>query len=427
MSLSRRHFLKSAGITIALPFMPSLPLLGQTKWTHSSLKKRMVFVSTGLGMYPGAFFPKGFGQAFDPSPSLRPMMKHLGDFTVFSNMDHPNVRGGHGGLSHFLNGGDFGRVKSNRIATVDQVAATAMGYETRFPSLHLSLGGKGSPSITTSGTQKRVEGTPQQLFGKLFVEDSDAAKRALAKDIEEQGSILDLIREQARSIGNQVNHKDREKLDEYLTAIRDAERKLQGMKKWQHVDKPKVDSAVVEVDRKKAKSDDNSFDTEASMMFDLVHLAIESDSSRIFTISFGMHNRRIDLDGVNSGYHSLSHHGRRPDKLKQLEVLESNYVTQVSRLMDRLKESGSEGGNLLDETMILFGSALSDAARHSNRDLPIMLAGGGFQHKGHVDMQQTVNKNATPLNNLYTSMLQNFGLEVEKYNSATGDLNHILT
>ena len=342
-------------------------------------------------------------------------------------MDHPNVRGGHGGLKDFLNGGDFGRVKSHRIATVDQVAATAMGYETRFPSLHLSTGGRGSPSITTSGTRKREEGSSQELFRKLFVEDGDAAKRALAKDIEEQGSILDLIREQARSIGNQVNHKDREKLDEYLTAIRDAENKLQGMKKWQYIDKPQADSAIVEVDRKKAKSDENSFDTEASMMFDLVHLAIESDSSRIFTISFGMHNRRIDLDGVNSGYHSLSHHGRRPEKLKQLEVLESNYVSQVSRLMERLKESGSEGGNLLDETMILFGSALSDAARHSNRDLPIMLAGGGFQHQGHVDVQQKHNKKATPLNNLYTSMLQNFGLEVERYNSATGDLNHILT
>lgn len=387
----------------------------------------MVIFSTGLGMYPQAFFPREFGESFAPSPSLQPMMKHLGDFTVFSNMDHPNVRGGHAGLGHFLNGGSFGRRNSSRIATIDQVAASALGYETRFPSLHLSTGGNGSPSITMSGTKKRTEGSPKQLFSKLFVENSAAAKKALAKDIEEQGSILDLIRSQARSIEKKVNHKDREKLDEYLTAIRDAEQRLQGLKKWQHVKKPKADGSVVEVDRKKAKSDENTFDTTTSMMVDLVHLAIESDSSRVFTISFGMHNHRIELDGVNSGYHSLSHHGRRPDKLKQLEILEANYVSQAARLVDKLKSSSGERGNLLDDTMVLFGSALSDAARHSNRDLPILLAGGGFKHKGHVNAQQKHNQSVTPLNNLYTSMLQNFGLEVEKYNSATGDLNHILT
>ena len=319
MNLSRRHFLKQAGISIALPFMPSLPTFGQTKWANASSQKRMVFVSTGLGMYPGAFFPKGLGQDFKASPSLAPMMEHLGDFTVFSNMDHPNVRGGHAGLRHFLNGGDFGRRKSNRIATVDQLAASAVGYNTRFPSLHLTLGGKGSPSITTSGTQVRTEGSSKELFKKLFVNDGPAAKKALAKDIEEQGSILDLIRLQAKSLGKSMNRVDREKLDEYLTAIRDAERRLQGMKMWQDVPKPKADPSVIEVD-KKEKNASNTFDRSAAMMFDLVHLAIEGDSSRVFTISFGMHNKRIDLDGVNSGYHSLSHHGRRPQVLEQLGV-----------------------------------------------------------------------------------------------------------
>ena len=383
-------------------------------------------MSTGLGMFPGAFFPKSFGDSFEASPSLEPMMKHLGDFTVFSRMDHPNVRGGHGGLKDFLNGGDFGRVKSNRIATVDQMAANEVGYNTRFPSLHLSLGGKGSPSISMSGTKMRTEGSSKDLFKKLFINDSAAAKKALAKDIEEQGSILDLIRLQAKSLGKNVNRVDREKLDEYLTAIRDAERRLQGMKKWQDVPKPKVNSSIIETDRKDKKAS-NSFDRASKMMFDLVHLAIENDSSRVFTISFGMHNKRIDLDGVNSGYHSLSHHGRRPNVLQQLRVLETNYISHVAHLVSKLKESSGERGNLLDDTMILFGSALSDAARHSNRNLPIMIAGGGFKHKGHVNAQQKHSKQVTPLNNLYTSMLQNFGLELEKYNSATGDLNHLLT
>lgn len=379
----------------------------------------MVFVTTGLGMYPDAFFPKDFGEDFEASPVLKSMMKHKGDFTVFSNMDHPNIYAGHGGLNSFLNGTGRG---VGALPTVDQVAAGAVGYDTRFPSIHMSLGGKGSPSYSLSGTQMRVMGSADQLFKQLFVNNSAAANKALQAEIEEQGSVLDLILEQAKSLERQVNHVDKDKLDEYLTAIRDAEKHLQGQVKWKDIEKPDVKMPELESVDRHGKTD---YEGNSSLMFDLFHLAIQSDSSRVFTLSYGMHNNRIDLDGVTSGYHSLSHHGRRPEKLEQLQIIESFYVDQVSRFIDRLKGSNDEQGNLLDETMVLFGSALSDAGRHSNRNLPIMIAGGGFKHKGHYDAQQH-NKAATPLNNLYTSMLQNFGLEVEKYNTATGDVNHIL-
>jgi len=146
----------------------------------------------------------------------------------------------------------------------------------------------------------------------------------------------------------------------------------------------------------------------------------------VFTVNFGMHNRRLDLEGVKTGYHSLSHHGKVPDKLKQLEIIESFYVSQVARFIDEIKKLKGENGNLLDDTMVMFGSALSDAARHSNRKLPIMIAGGGFKHQGHYNAKQH-NGKATPLSNLYTTMLQNFGVEMEKYNTATGDINHILS
>lgn len=422
MNLSRRHFLRGAGITIGLPFLHSLPSFGQAKWMTPQSTKRMVFVTSGLGMYPGAFFPRDFGLDFTASPVLKPMMKHRGKFTVFSKMDHPNVYSGHGGLRSFLNGTGRG---VGTLPTVDQVAAGAVGYDTRFPSIHMSLGGKGSPSISISGTQKRNMDSPKQLFKQLFVNDSQAAKKALAIEIEEQGSVLDLIRSQAKALGTKVNRADKDKLDEYLTAIRDAEQKLQGQERWSHVKKPDVKMPESDEDTV-GRHGELDFAGTSSLMFDLFHLAIETNSSRVFTVSYGMHNKRIDLEGVTTGYHSLSHHGQRPDKLKQLEIIESFYVSQVSRFMDRLSGAQGEQGNLLDETMIMFGSALSDAGRHSNRNLPIMIAGGGFKHKGHHNAQQH-NKSATPLNNLYTSMLQNFGLEVEKYNSATGDVNHILT
>jgi len=421
MKQSRRQFLKSAGVTFALPFMSSLPVAGAAaRWAQPGSRKSMVFVTTGLGMYPGAFFPKGYGTDFTPSPVLKSMMKHRGDFTVFSNMDHPNIYSGHGGLRAFLNGTGRG---VGSLPTVDQIAAGAVGYDTRYPSIHMSLGGKGSPSYSLSGTPMRVMSSSKQLFQQLFVNDSEAAKKALQVEIDEQGSVLDLIRDQAKALGRKVNHADKAKLDEYLTAIRDAETQLQGQERWREVKKPSMKMPELESEGRHGEAD---FVGNSSLMFDLFRLAIQTNSSRVFTLSYGMHNKRIDLDGVNSGYHSLSHHGRRADKLQQLEIIESFYISQVSRFIDKLKDAEGEQGKLLDDTMVLFGSALSDAGRHSNRKLPIMIAGGGFKHKGHHNAEQH-NKTATPLNNLYTSMLQNFGLEVEKYNTATGDVNHILT
>jgi len=334
-------------------------------------------------------------------------------------MDHPNVYSGHGGLSSFLNGRGRG---VGSLPTVDQVAANAIGYNTRFPSIHLSLGGRGSQSFTVSGSPVREVGC-KTVFDQMFVQDSEAAKKALQKEIAEQGSILDLVLSQAKYLGRNVNRNDREKLDEYLTAVRDAEVRLQGQQKWIKVKKPTLKELGYEEDRKMFDVD---YEGSAALTFDLIRLAIQSQSSKVFTVNFGMHNRRLDLDGVKTGYHSLSHHGKIPDKLKQLEIIESFYVSQVSRFIDEIKKLKGENGNLLDDTMVMFGSALSDAARHSNRKLPIMIAGGGFKHQGHYNAKQH-NGKATPLSNLYTTMLQNFGIEMEKYNTATGDINHILS
>jgi len=421
MNINRRQFLRGAGVAIGLPFLHSLPSFGQARWTVPNSTKRMVFVNTGLGMYPKQFFPKDFGLNFKSNTVLKSMTKHKGKFTVFSNMDHPNIYGGHGGLKAFLNGTSGG---VGSLTTVDQVAAGAVGYDTRYPSIHCSLGGKGSPSYSLSGSPVRQTGGGKQLFNQLFVNDSAAAKKALKIEIEQQGSVLDLINEQAKALGRKVNHVDKDKLDEYLTAIRDAERKLQGQERWRTVAKPNMKMPELEAEGRHGEPE--GLLGESSLLFDLFHLAIQTNSSRVFTVAYGMHNKRIALDGVTMGYHTLSHHGRRPDKLAQLEIIESFYISQVSRLMDKLQNTQGERGNLLDDTMILFGSSMSDAARHSNRNLPIMVAGGGFKHKGHYNAMQP-NKTATPLNNLYTSMLQNFGLEVEKYNTASGDVNHILT
>ena len=419
-TISRRSFLRAAGISIALPTLESW---GATPKTTST--PRMVFVSTGLGMNPATFFPRQFGPDFAPAPVLPAMMKHRGDFTLFSHMDHPNIFTKHAGIKSLLNGVLNKNAGPGQNVSIDQVAANHLGYTTRFPSLHISLGGAESASYSPSGIVLRQETSPEALFKKLFVPDSGAARKERSLKLEEQGSVLDLVRSQARKLERSVNRADKDKLDEYLTAIREAEERLQGMRQWQNVKKPEVTKD--EYDHTARGHGNMDYGFLGPMMFDLLALALQSDSSRVLTANFGMHNRVIELDGVSTGYHSLSHHGRRESHTRQLQVIESFYMEQLARFIGKLKDSNTTTGSLFDETMVFFGSGISDASRHSNRNLPVILAGGGLKHKGHYDAKQAHNGRQTPLNNLFTTMLQQFGVKTESFNGATGDLNHLLT
>lgn len=414
-SPNRRHFLKGVGVSIALPFLESLSAAEVIP-----SKKRMVFISTGLGMNPRTFFPREFGTDFAPSPVLPSMMKHRGEFTLFSHMDHPNIFTKHAGIKSLLNGILNKNAKPGQNISVDQVAANHLGYTTRFPSLHISLGGSESASFSSSGIKLRQETSPDDLFKKLFVADSAKARKERALELEEQGSVLDLIRGQARRLEKGVSRADRDKLDEYLTAIREAEERLQGIRRWQNVQKPEVSKEEYDPSARGHGNMDYGF--LGPMMFDLLSLTLQSDSSRILTANFGMHNRVIELDGVSTGYHSLSHHGKREQKLRELQIIETFYMEQLSRFIDKLKTS-----NLFDDTMVFFGSGISDASRHSNRNLPIILAGGGLKHQGHYDAMQKHSGRQTPLNNLFTTMLQHSGVAMDSFNGATGNMNHLLT
>ena len=414
-SSGRRQFLKAVGISVALPCMESLGAVA----AEDRNPMRMVCISSALGLYPKAFFPEAFGADFELSPTLKPMEKVRDQFTVFSHMDHPGIFSKHGAMKSVLSGVDVADAPTGSAISVDQVAAEHVGYKTRFPSLHVSIGGKLGASWTRSGIKVREHGNPRELFDLLFVKDSAAAIKKIEKDLKEQGSILDLLRDQTKQFERRTNPSDKRKLDEYLTAIREAEIKLQGMQSWLKTPKPSV-----EYDASGNAHSGTDYAFLAPMMFDLMFLAIKSDSSRVFTAGFGMHNRTIELDGVTGGYHGLSHHGNVPAKLRQLQVIDKFYFEQLSRFIDRLKNTslGNRGdGTLLDKTMVLFGTGLGDAARHSNRDLPTVIAGGGFKHRGHVDAKQARGER-TPLNNLYTTMLQNFGIEIDRFNNATGTL-----
>ncbi len=408
----RRGFLKAAGIAIALPNLESF---GRTLSSPDKQPtKRLVCIASALGMNPQAFFPTGYGTDYRLSPSLKSLASLRNDFTVFSHMDHPNIFSKHGSMNSLLSGVNASKAATGENISIDQVAAAHVGYETRFPSIHISLGGSQGASWTASGIRVREQADPMNLFRKLFVKDSAAAAKARQAELDQQGSVLDLVRGQAKRLERSITAADRRKLDEYLTAIREAESRIQGIKRWQTVPKPTVDfdSTV----RPHGRMD---YPTLSPLMFDLLFLAIQSDSSRVFTAGFGMHNSVIEIDGVTTGYHGLTHHGNRPEKLRQLRIIDAFYMEQMARFMTKLKNTDAPSGSLLDETMVFFGSGLGDASRHSNRNLPIVLAGGGFKHGSHVNAMQPRDKQL-PLNNLFTTMLQNFGVEIDRFNNATG-------
>ena len=220
--------------------------------------------------------------------------------------------------------------------------------------MQISLGGSQGASWTASGIKVREETDPLDLFRRLFVNDPKAAKESRKLELDQQGSVLDLVRGQAKRLAQDINAPDRQKLDEYLTAIREAEERIQGMQRWQDVPKPTVD-----FDSSVNAHGNMDYPTLSPLMFDLLFLAIQSDSSRVFTAGFGMHNHVIEIDGVNTGYHGLTHHGDLPDRLKQL------------RIINAIKHDGAR----------------------------------------------------TPLNNLFTTMLQKFGVEIDRFNNANGTVD----
>lgn len=408
---TRRNFLRAAGVCITLPAFESV---AKASDVVGGPKKHMVCISSALGMNPEAFFPKSFGSGCELSPTLRSLDPLRGDFTVISHMDHPSIYTKHGSMNSLLSGVDAKHASPGENVSVDQIAAAHVGYQTRFPSLHISLGGSQGMSWTPSGIRVREVSDPLAMFRKLFVNDPQAARQARQADLKERASVLDLVRGQAKRLGHSINPSDRAKLDEYLTAIREAESRIQGMQRWQDVPKPKV-----EFDSTVNPHGTMDYATLSPLMFDLLYLAIQSDSSRVLTAGYGMHNHVIELDGVTTGYHGLTHHGRRPEKLKELRIIDAFYIEQMARFMAKLKDAKTSHGNLLEETIVFFGSGLGDASRHSNRDLPIILAGGGFKHGTHVNAMQKIGRQ-TPLNNLYTTMLQHFGVETDRFNNATG-------
>lgn len=405
--MNRRTLLRGTGVTIALPLMESLLPRSAAAVEAASHSQRLATISVPFGMVQDRFHPKSTGAAYDMVPTLEPLSNLRSDFTVFSNLDH-DVSGGHAANHTLLSG-----IKSTERAsypngnlTIDQRVAELVGHRTRFPSLVFWNAGM---SYTRTGVRVPAVERPSDAFKLLFVDDSPDMRQFNRKAVDASGSILDTVREDANRYRRKLGTRDREKLEEYFNSIRETEKKLELAERWIDQSKPEPDAPGLNRIAK-GERDENLGANLVEVWMDLMFLALQTDSTRV--VSMAVENCNWGLAGVVEGYHTLSHHGQREDRLSQLEIVETFFMKNFARFLRRLKETRQpDDSSLLDSTQVFFGSGLGSGSRHSNDNLPLILAGGGFQHGRHIDAGRK-----QPLCNLYLTMLHQMGAEDEFFN-----------
>ena len=407
MNVNRRTFLRASGAMMALPFLEAFG-------KESIVPRRILAICTNLGVLERHFFPEQTGRDYTLTPYLEAIKDHRDQFTVFSGTSHPDVTGGHSAEVSYLSAAPQpGTASFRNSISLDQFAAERIGHLTRVSALPLvvSKSGNQSLSFTSSGVMLPAERSPAQVFKALFVAgDAQDVERQVA-NLRVGRSVLDAVAERAAALQKQLGSADRDRLDQYFTSVREVEKRLLISEEWEHKPKPRLDVPP--------PKDGESLLEKLGAMYDLAHLAFATDSTRLVTLMIQLQFFSENIPGVSSETHNLSHHAGREDKLNELKNLELAEFRELNRLLGKLHASKEDGGTLLDRTQVLYGSNLSNGNNHDNRNLPILLAGGGWKHGQHLSFDK---KNNYPLPNLFVSMLQHQGIEAEKFASSTGTM-----
>lgn len=414
--LTRRALLRGAGAALALPALESMiPTASATgSATDSSgraVPRRIVAINFELSFHPPNLIPVQSGRDYEAPPYLQPLAELRNDFTIISGTSHPGVDGGHAASRSWLTAAPHpGAANFTNTISMDQVAAQALGLETRLASMAV---GSGGISVSANGVPVPASPYPARLFQTMFVEGRPQEKQRQIERLREGRSVLDTVLESARRMQSRVSRQDNRKLEQYFTSVREAEQRLHKAEQWQHRPKPQVDARPPADIR-----DRNDIISRARQLYDIIYLALLTDSTRVIAYGVGDSNAVATLPGVSMNYHDLSHHGRDPEKLKQLAIIESAHIRLYGEFLSRLKQAEEGESNLLERTTVLLGSHMHSGG-HNNRNLPILLAGGGFRHGQHLAFDQADNY---PLANLYVTMLQRLGLDINRFGTSTGAL-----
>ena len=435
-AIPRRTLLRAAGAAVALPLLdgmvPAFRLSARARALAAAVTtppQRLFAIHVPLGMMPQFFFPAKLAAAATTaatpsSPYLDLLADQRGKFTVFSGMSHPEVDGNHHAGQCFLTGAPHpGQPSFRNRMSLDQVAAESIGLDTRFPFLALAVeqGHHYSSTLAVSraGVDIPAETSPSRLFRSLFVAGTPEEKAATLRRITAGGSVLDLVLDKAGKLERAVGPEDRGRLDQYFQSVRELEQRLVRSAAWESRPKP-----TVSYPEPKDIADANRVIEKSKLMFDLVRLAFETDSTRVATLSIATFSVVPAVPGVKNETHGLTHHGNEPEKIAELKKIEEAQMQAFGGLIDAFGKSSEAGGSLLDRTQLLYGSCLGNANSHSNVNLPLILAGGGYRHPGHLAFDESRNE---PLANLFVTVLQRLGVEAGSFSSSTGTLRGLET
>jgi hypothetical protein len=411
--LSRRTLLRGSGVVLALPLLNSMtPARAEASVTPP---RRLICINTSLGLHTPNLFPAKSGREFEITPYLEPIQEFRDDFTVFSGLSHPDVDGGHPAEMSFLTSAPHPSADGfKNTISLDQYAVERLVPDTRFDSLVLSSQSRRSLSFTRRGVPIPAEESPSRLFRNLFVDGTPAQVNAQVQRLKQGESIMDTVLHEAARFQSGLGKQDREKLDEYFNSVREVELRMAKAQDWTRRPKPRVNAQVpkdivsaVEVPSR------------IRLMFDMIHLALQTDSTRLITFALNGLNAVPVIPGVTQDWHNLSHHGQDPAKLAELRLVEVQQMQLLAELLGKLKGTREESGTLLDRTIVMFGSNLGNASSHDNKNLPILVAGGGFRHGQHLAFDPKKNP---PLCNLYVQFLRRLGTDVSAFGSSTGTI-----
>lgn len=431
--LDRRQLLRGGSVALALPLLQAMipanavagehdDRTGSTDQRHGDgAPRRMIGICNNLGFLPDRFFPTGDGADYQLSPYLEELSEHRQAFTVFSGVSHPGVDGSHSSDVSFLTAAPHpGSGGFRNTVSLDQRIAAHFGNQTRFPSLTLGVNamqGRRSLSWTDGGVLIPCQDSAAAVFAQLFLQGTAAEQQTQLKRLRLGRSIMDTLGEQSRALYRRLGAADRDRMDQYTTAVRDVEQQMTIAQQWELRPKPTppIDQPVDPPQRA-------DYMQKTQLMFAMAKLAFQTDSTRAITLLLDSNNSpTIAVPGtqISDGYHNLSHHGRNESKLQQLAAIDRSHMRLLADFLSDLRSSDEGGTTLLDNTSVIYGSNFGDANKHTTDNLPVILAGGRFRHGRHLKFDT---HNNYPLPNLFVSVLQQMGIETDRFASASGTM-----
>ncbi len=412
---NRRHFLRAGAATIALPALEAL----SAPASDTAEAQNFVSIGTWLGWHQNAFFPKETGRNYTMPTTLQPLSEFRDEFTIFSGLDHraPN---GHNAWSNFLCG------SRPETYSLDQQIADQISQKTRFTSIELTAGAgevSKSMSYTKQGVGLPMIQRPSVLYKKLFISKADQARTEYL--LRSGRSSLDMVLEDAMRLQKSLGGRDGDKLEEYFESFRAVEKRM-----GRQIET--INDPVPETDYKLPGYDpitpNLQIEAEA-IMYDLMTLALETGSTRVISLFLHGLGQVFSFDGkaLSAGYHGLSHHGNDPVMIRDLVAIETAHMHCLAGFLKQLGEKKNTAGkSLLDDTVILLGTGMGDASRHSNANLPTLVAGGGFNHGSHIAIDSS-KSDAPLLGDLYITLMQRLGIEADSFSNASHNMNQIFS